>query len=187
MLIRKLLIAIVVVFLLSAANAMADTNFGLNADWNKFEKANSGDWGVGARVDFGSSVRGIVSFDYFFVNADDLFDEDDLTSEDFDLKFWEVNGNVVYAIKTESVTPYFGGGIGFARRTFDGVEDFFNDERTELGFNVLGGLKFGEAVQPFIEVRGTFYGDEGPSDDLPDIGDLVEFADRFVISGGILF
>lgn len=173
--IRKLILVAAVLFLLPAANAMA-VDFGINGDWSKTEHAHSGDWGLGARLDFGGNFRGQVTFDYFFVNADDLFDEDDLTSSDLDLKFWEANGNVAYQFPSESVHPYVGGGVGVARRSFSHFDLF--DNQTQLGLNILGGVKFGHGVQPFIELRGTFY----PDDDA-----VLPFGDRFIFAGGILF
>jgi hypothetical protein len=187
---RKLVLVIAAVILLPFANdVMADADFGIQGSWSKTENANSGDWGVGARVAFGGSVRGIIAFDYFFVNADDLFDTDDATSEDFDLKFFELNGNVVYEFSGDSVRPYIGGGAGLARRSLDDIEDVFDDDRTELGVNVLGGVEFGSGgVKPFVEVRWTFYpDDEGDIGDVFDIGDAIQFGDRFIFTAGILF
>ena len=183
---RNLILLAAVVALLPAAIAMADGDFGIHGDWSKTEGARSGDWGVGARADFGGNFRGLIAFDYFFVNANDLFDIDDTTSEDFKLKFWEVNGNVVYQFASEGIRPYIGGGVGIARRTLDDLENVFDDERTELGVNVLGGVKFGDGVKPFVEARATFYPvDKG--DGVFDIGDAINFGNRFVISAGILF
>ena len=182
---KKLILVIAIFALFSAADAKADVDFGVNIDWSKPEGFDSGDWGVGARLDFGDQLRGVASFDYFFTDAEDLFDDDE--DADLDLSFWEVNGNVVYEFPTEGVRPYLGGGVGFARRTFDDVNDIFDDERTELGVNALGGLKFGDdPVEGFVEVRGTFYPDDESEDD-PFDSDLVAFGNRLVISAGILF
>jgi hypothetical protein len=182
---KKLILATALFALFSASDAVADVDFGVNVDWSKPEGFDTGDWGVGARLDFGGQFRGIVAFDYFFTDAEDLFDDDE--DADLDLSFWEVNGNVAYEFPTEGVRPYLGGGVGFARRTFDDVDDIFDDERTELGLNVLGGVKFGgDPVQGFVEARGTFYPDDEQGDD-PFDGDLVAFGDRFVVSAGILF
>jgi len=190
---KKILLIIALVALFSASKAVADVNVGVNVDWNKPEGLDNSDLGVGARVDFGGQVRGMFAFDYFFTNAEDLFDDDNATSDDFDLKFWEVNANLLYEFPTEAVHPYLGAGVGLARRTFDDIEDVFDDERTEFGINVLGGLKFGHAaVEPFVEARYTFYPGEdddpfGNIDDPFDIGDRVRFRNRFILSGGIVF
>lgn len=181
---KKLILVIAICALFSAADADADVDFGVNIDWSKPEGFDTGDWGVGARLDFGGQFRGMVAFDYFFTDAEDIFDDD--AAADLDLSFWEVNGNVLYQFPSEGVKPYLGGGVGFARRTFDDIDDIFDDERTELGLNVLGGLKFGDDVQGFIEARGTFYPDDEGGDDPLD-SDFVAFGDRFVVSAGILF
>ncbi len=93
------------------------------------------------------------------------------------MKFWELAENVTYTIPSGAVRPYFGAGIGVARRTFnDFFEDIVDDKanRNKVGFNVLGGAKFGGAASFFIEARGTFYSGEN-------------FPDRFIVSGGVIF
>lgn len=184
---RIWIILAAMLLLVAASETVAETNFGLNLDWNKFDGSDESDWGVGARVDFGGSFRGQLSFDYYFTNAGDLFDEGDFNEDDLNLDFWEFNGNLLYAFPAGSVRPYVGGGIGIARRSLD-VANVFSDDRTELGFNLLGGLRFGGGgAEPFIELRGTFYG-EGDEDILGgDFGEAIQFPDRIVISGGILF
>jgi hypothetical protein len=174
-------------FLFIAPAAMADVEFGPNVSWSNPSGPPNGDWGAGARLDFGSNVRGIIAFDYFFTNAEDLF-SNDVDSSDFDLKFWELNGNIVYAFSTDTgAQPYVGAGIGIARRTFHNIDNVFNDDRTEVGINALGGIKFGAgAVHPFFEARYTWYHADN-NDELIDIGADVEFRNRFVVSGGILF
>jgi hypothetical protein len=146
--------------------------FGLNIDYNKFQSSNDvgdfdfldeGDFGLGARGEFGGNLALVLSFDYYFP-------EDDLG----DLTFYELNGNLIYNFPTGSVRPYIGGGAGISRVSFD--SDFFDDDATELGFNVLGGLKFGAGgINPFAEIRYVIY----PDDET--------FNNRLVISGGILF
>ena len=184
----KILIVGIAIFALFSADARADVDFGVNVDWNKFENAENGDWGLGARLDFGGQLRGMLTFDYFFTDAEDLFDDDQ--DADLDLSFWEGNANIIYEFPTAPVHPYFGGGVGFARRTFNDVDDLFDDERTEFGVNVLGGMKFGHAVvEPFVEVRGTFYPDDEDDIDPDDPFDTssIGFGDRIIVSAGIVF
>jgi Outer membrane protein beta-barrel domain len=183
---RKLMLLAAIFALFSATDAAANVDFGLNIDWSKTEGIDNGDWGVGSRVDFGGQFRGMIAFDYYFTNAGDLFDEGDADENDFDLNFFEFNGNILYEFPTDVVHPYLGGGVGFARRTFDDFNDVFDDERTELGLNVFGGLKFGHGIEPFIEVRGTFYPDDEGGDD-PFDSDGIKFGDRIVVTAGILF
>src|SRR5262245_31723723 len=123
--IRRILFAAAIISLLVVSNAMAGVDFGVNGDWSKSEGRDESDWGVGARLDFGGAVRGIVAFDYFFVDAEDIFDpEDEFTDDDLDLEFWELSANVAYQFPTEGVYPYIGGGVGFARRRFDLLDVF---------------------------------------------------------------
>jgi hypothetical protein len=190
--VKKLILIVALLSLFSAANVVADVDGGFNVDWNKPVDLDDSDFGVGARVDFGGQIRLMLAFDYFFTNADDLFESGDTTSEDFDLKFYEFNANLLYEFPTAPVHPYLGVGAGLARRTFDDVDDLFDDRRSELGLNVLGGMKFGHAaVEPFIEVRYTYYPDKedlfGDIIDPLEIGDKIRFRDRWILSGGIVF
>jgi opacity protein-like surface antigen len=140
---KKLLIVVALFSLFSAGSAIANVDAGFNVDWNKPQGLDNSDLGVGARVDFGGQLRGMFAFDYFFTNAEDLFGPGEVSSNDFDLKFWELNFNLLYQFPTESVHPYLGVGAGIGRRTFDDIDNIFDDKRTEFGLNVLGGLKFG--------------------------------------------
>lgn len=176
---RGFLLVPVVLVLLLYSNAYAGAGFGPELDWNHFQNGGSGDWGIGARLDAGGVVRFIGSFDYYFVNADILGDNSVFTGTgDTNLRFYEINTNLAVLFPTESIHPYVGGGLSISKRTFDNVtlSNFFDDNKTELGLNLLGGLKFGDsAIQPFVEARGVFYhGDE-------------TFNNRFVVTGGILF
>ena len=144
--------------------------FGLQVDYNNFvgdenifENLDGGDFGIGARVEAGSTIGIILSFDYYFVGADIG-----------DTKFYEGNANLAFWFPTESVRPYIGGGVGFGRTTFK-LEDLFDESATKTGINILGGIKFSGPVNPFIEARYVIYtGDE-------------TFPNRFVLTGGIVF
>ena len=191
---KRILLMIALITLFSASRAVAaDVDIGANVDWNHPSNSPRDDIGVGARLDFGGWIRGQIAFDYFFTNADDIFTSGEVTSSDFNLRFWELNGNLLYEFPTAPVHPYLGAGIGFARRTFkDTVSGVFNSNRTEFGINALGGMKFGHGVvEPFIEARYTWYPnarDEifGISDPL-NIGTRLKFHNRFVLSGGVVF
>lgn len=144
--------------------------FGVQVDYNNFvgdenifENLDGGDFGIGARVEAGSTLGIILSFDYYFVGSDIG-----------DTKFYEGNANLAFWFPTGSVRPYIGGGVGFARTTFK-LEDLFDESATKTGINILGGIKFGGPVNPFIEARYVIYtGDE-------------TFPNRFVLTGGIVF
>lgn len=167
---RRLFAAFTLLFAFSALSYAG--GFGFNVDYNKFQSSNDvgdfdflddGDFGLGVRGEFGGNFALVLSFDYYFP-------DDDLG----ELDFYEINGNLIYNFPTESVRPYLGGGAGISRVSFD--SDFFDDDATELGFNILGGLKFGSGgINPFAEVRYVIY----PDDET--------FNNRLVISGGILF
>jgi hypothetical protein len=156
-------------FLLLCGSAFAG-GFGVQADYNNFvgdedifENLDGGDFGLGARVEAGSSLGFILSFDYYFVGGDIG-----------DTKFYEGNANLAFWFPTGGVRPYLGGGVGFARTTFK-LEDLFDQSNTETGINILGGIKFSGPVNPFVEVRYVIYtGDES-------------FANRLVFTGGIVF
>lgn len=149
----------------------AHAGFGLQVSYNHFESPDGeltllegGDFGIGARSEFGtSSLALVLSFDYYFPG-------DELEN----LKFYELNANIAFTFPTEGFRPYVGGGVGIARVSFD--EDFFSDSETQTGINILGGVKFGGGpVSPFIEGRYVFYDEE------------EGFTNRFVLTGGILF
>ena len=149
----------------------AHAGFGVQVSYNHFESPDGGlsileggDFGIGARSEFGtSSLALVLSFDYYFP-GDELED----------LKFYELNANLQFTFPTEGFRPYVGGGVGIGRVSFD--EDFFSDSETETGINILGGIKFGGVgVNPFVEARYVIYDEE------------EGFTNRFVLTGGILF
>ncbi len=165
---------VVVLFLFSLliTTACYASGFGFNVSYNKFETSDQtdpfdlqddGEFGLGARSEFGGNIALVLSFDYYFP-SDDIGEVD----------FYEFNGNLIYNFPTESIRPYLGGGAGISRVSFN--TDFFDDSQSEFGINILGGLKFGAGgINPFVEGRYVIYsGDE-------------TFSNRFVFSGGILF
>ena len=168
-------------FVLLAASLPAFAGgFGLQVNWNKFDTEENGlefdtddsDFGIGARAELGGDLHLILSFDYYFAG-----DVKGLLPDPVDTKFYEVNGNLAYTFSTVAVRPYVGAGIGVARRTFESnLGDFFEDSQSELGFNLLGGVRLeAPVVSPFIEFRYVIYG-----------GDET-FNNRYVLTGGILF
>jgi opacity protein-like surface antigen len=149
----------------------AHAGFGLQVNYNHFETPDGdvtflegGDFGLGARSEFGtSSLALVLSFDYYFPDG-----------EIKDVNFYEFNANLAFTFPVEGFRPYVGGGFGIARVTFD--KNFFVDSESQTGINILGGIKFGGGgVTPFVEARYVIYGDE------------EAFANRFVLTGGILF
>lgn len=124
----------VAVFFLLFCTPVFAGGFGLQLDYNTFTDSDAdSDFGVGARVQMGSGLGVILSFDYYFANDSNL-------ASIIDTKFYEINGNIAYWFPTMVVKPYIGGGIGFARATFN-FEDILDTSQSEVGFNILGGVK----------------------------------------------
>jgi opacity protein-like surface antigen len=167
---RRLMIFTVLTFVFSLSAHAG--GFGLQVDYNHFLTDNNnnfqvfsgGDFGIGARAEFGTSHLALVlSGDYYFING-----------EINDLKFYELNANLQFTFPTEGFKPYIGGGVGLARASL-GL-NFFDESESETGWNLLGGIKFGGAgINPFIEVRYVIY------------GSTQAFDNRFVLTGGIIF
>lgn len=119
----------------AATEAQASSgNVALQGDWG-----DDTDFGVGARVFFDVGRQhdgwgGIASFDYFF--------------PDGDLHYWEVNGNLTYALGG-NLKPYVGGGLNLAHYS-DGGSD------TKLGLNLLAGVRLSNRVfaEGRVEVEG---------------------------------
>jgi len=169
---RAVLLSFFLIFAASFSYA-GGVQFGIQVDYNKFKDTEGGDPGVGARMVFGDRFSFIGSFDYYFI-------DDNLNSN---VKFYEFNGNLAFSLSVEAVEPYFGGGVNFSRVSFD--DDVFgNSADSEIGINLLGGVKFETgSVQPFGEFRYVLFpkGDERIDEDEGD------FNDRYVFSAGVLF
>lgn len=168
---RSVLLAIAMVAATSAP-AAAQAVFGPQISWG-----DDSDLGLGARfelplsqlvtaTDAESPVNDmwiIGSFDYFFP-GDEM--------DGMDLTYWEINANLAYPFEVEGIRPYAGGGLNIAHAGVDFEDNtFFPDaSETEVGLNVLGGLKFllGE-LDAFAEARIELGGGE-----------------QFVLSAGIL-
>lgn len=103
------------------------------------------DLGVGARVELGlpnlltstgplANTFLIGTFDYFFPDCADG------GSDDIDCSYMEFNGNLAVPVGSSSLRPYAGAGLNVARAKVD----FFgeSESETEIGLNVLGGLRF---------------------------------------------
>ncbi len=74
-----------------------------------------------------------------------------------DASLWVLNFDVQYQLEAESVEPYVGGGISWARQSVSGTAD------SDVGLNLKGGTLFnpGGSVQPYVEAVLNFAsGDE---------------------------
>lgn len=124
------------------AQAQMQWSFGGQGSW-----ANDFDFGVGARAEMTmdsqeqsilNDIRFAGSFDYFFPSAGPM------GAGDF--TYFEINGNGHYALPIEgSADVYAGGGLNVARlsasSSVSGVGNF-SVSATEIGLNVLGGVRF---------------------------------------------
>ena len=132
-------------------------NLGIQANW-----ADDTDFGIGIRYEndlykvissMSNRLHFILSFDYFFPDGFD---------------YYEGNINLSYQFgdMRRSVGPYLGGGLNIAHADVGAASD------TEVGLNLLGGVRFRSANRwvPFIEARFEAGGGE-----------------QFVITGGLLF
>jgi len=142
------------------ASASTKPSFGVQLDWG-----NDPNFGIGARGVFPlqslfpkTPLDGIVSFDYFFPGNN--------------VKYWEINGNIVYRFtvpRSSSLGPYAGGGLNIAHASSSVVAGSV----TRAGLNLVGGTTIklkGSHLLPFIEGRGEVGGGK-----------------TFILTGGVRF
>lgn len=102
------------------------------------------------------NLRVVGSFDWFFPGNN--------------VDYFEINANVAYqfTIPSSRIGPYAGGGLNIARAS----GGLGTSSDTQVGLNLLGGLRFPSAgrIRPYVEGRFEFSGGE-----------------QFVLTGGILF
>jgi len=150
----------------TAADLRAQTRFGVQASFGSDDV----NFGIGGRATFNlrsliktPGFEGIASFDYFFPDA----------PAGVDVTYWEINGNLGYAIPNVkgSVAPYVGGGLNIAHASASSGGVSGSD--TKVGLNLLGGIKFKSRTSrlaPFVEARIELSGGE-----------------IFVLTGGVVF
>ncbi len=125
--------------------------------------ADDADFGVGGRLMVGvpnsPGLEFLGSFDLFF--------------PDGDVDYWEINANLIYNFPFPErlwPRPYTGGGLNIAHIDAGG-RGFGRGEDTDLGLNLLGGVKLPlNHFTPFAEARVELEGGE-----------------QFVLTGGFLF
>lgn len=143
-------------------SAAAQARFGAQLDFGDDQ-----DLGIGGRVILDleelRDVQFVGSFDWFFPDE----------PAGVDITYWEINGNLVYAIDAPdlpSISPYIGGGLNIVHRNREFASGADSSD-TDAGLNLLGGAIFDtRSITPFVELRLE-----------------VEGGDQFVITGGILF
>jgi opacity protein-like surface antigen len=151
-------IGLVALLLPAQAHAQRQANWGV-----QLSVAQETNVGIGARFD--GSLGPLVpaaqrwrfqgSFDYFF--------------PDGALRYWEMNGDLAYHFPVSSrLVPYAGAGLGIAHTSVAGVRFSGN---TDVGVNLLGGLKFPtlRGPTPYLQMRFELGGGE-----------------QFVLTGGLL-
>jgi hypothetical protein len=122
--------------------------------------------GIGGGVNFGigslTEKYGIkleTTFDYFLV-------EDPA-------KFWQINGNLLYDLKSVP-NLYLGTGLNYSKSSVDlpgSACDIVDCSASDIGLNILGGYKLGSGkMAPFVQARFELGGGE-----------------QFVVTGGIRF
>lgn len=153
---KKLLCAVALVGLIGLpASASAQVTLGPLAGFH-----DDVDFGIGAFVSIpvpslDPNLSIVPSFLYYFPGDP--------------LKYWEINGDVMYAFEVSAdtpVLPFAFAGLNFASFGVDGF-----DSSTEVGLNLGGGVQFrAESVNPFAGAK-------------LQIGDI----DGLVIFGGVGF
>ncbi|MGI9628999.1 MAG: hypothetical protein ACR2QM_19365 [Longimicrobiales bacterium] len=122
----------------------------------------------GDEADLGFGVRAAFEAPSFSPNIEvhlgfDLFFPDDPPG--VDIGYMEANANVIRYFRvsdTPTLLPYLGAGFNFGRtsQSQDGIS-FSSTSNTELGVNMLGGVRFNlSSYDPFLEVRLQLGGGE---------------------------
>jgi hypothetical protein len=135
---RKTVVGLLAVVLcVTAAPSAQAQRFGIQADFST-----EWDFGIGARGEFdltnvftnqGAFSRAfiITSFDYFFADCNEC-------------TYWELNPMLAVPITVTNpkIKPYLGGGLNIARVSVDLPAPLEDASDTEIGLNLLGGLRF---------------------------------------------
>lgn len=150
MTLKNVMLGIAAAFAIGASQVEAQA-IGPQITWGS-----DADLAVGARIELGlpnlltssgplSSTFLIGSFDYY------------IDCEECSL--WEVNGNLAVPVAASSLNPYLGAGLNVMRFSTDFAGLDVSD--TEIGLNLLGGLKFPiGSLSAFGEGRLTVSGSE---------------------------
>lgn len=162
--IRNLLVAVALVVV--GASAAEAQRFGAHAIW-----ADDFELGVGARMEM--DMSGKLSKQpplsrAFFIGQFDFFLD---PCEAADCTYFEINPGIAVPLNATTLKPYLGAGLNIARISQDFGGTLGSQSDTELGVNLLGGLKLNlSGMDAFTEARLALGGGE-----------------QFSISFGILF
>lgn len=136
----------VAVWLGSASHAEAQ-RFGAQVSWG-----DDSDVGLGARAEFdmknvlaktGAFANAflITQFDWYFVDCNEC-------------SYFEINPSLAVPIPAQTLKPYLGGGLKISRFAVDLGAPLGTQSDTDVGVNLLGGLKFGLGnLDAFSEAR----------------------------------
>jgi len=164
--VRSLLAAVALLVIGAATTAGAQTRFGALAIW-----ADDVELGVGARMEM--DMSGKLSKQpplsrAFFIGQFDFFLD---PCEPADCTYFEINPSIAVPLNATTLKPYLGAGLNIARMSVDLGGTFGTQSDTEVGLNVLGGLKLNlSGMDAFTEARIALGGGE-----------------QFSLSFGILF
>ena len=122
------------------------------------------DLGIGGFVnipleDIEENLSAAADFGWFF--------PDDGGMNEFDVDYWELNGNLLYRFPLETTTlvPWALGGINIAHGSVardHGEFGEYSGNDTEIGLNLGGGVTFGTGpMAPFAGVKFELSGGEG--------------------------
>lgn len=151
---KLVLMACSAVLLAVPSAGEAQIQFGPQVAWG-----DDADLGVGARIALGlpqvrEGVQLHVSGDYFFIDC----------PSGIDCSWIEVNANLQLPVPlTPDLNTYAGAGLNVARVKvgIDGLGSDYSASNTEVGVNILGGLRFNAAAfTPFVEASLTLGGGE---------------------------
>jgi len=126
-------------------------------------------FGAGGGVNFGlgsltanSGISAEATFDYFFTG-----DVDGLGG-DYTHKFWQLNGNALYDVKSVAGL-YVGAGVNYTNSeiSFDDDNDVcdivdcdYDIGGDGVGLNILSGYKFSGGKGPFVQARFSIGGSD---------------------------
>lgn len=155
------LVSVFALSVLAAGTAQAQMKFGGQVLW-----ADDVELGVGARVEipFANklSKTGPLSQTFFIGQFDYFLDPcGDTAGSGVDCSYFEINPGLAVPLKTTSdFRPYLGAGLNIARMSVD-AGTLGSTSDTEMGLNVLGGLKFLlGGMESFTEARISLGGGE---------------------------
>ena len=176
---RWAVVAIGLTMVVVAVPVAAQVTFGPQLVWG-----DDTDFGVGGRVDFDlagplaivdgpfQDLFGSVTGSYFFWDCPSFGTD---TTADCGVIEFNANASVPFSVEGSSVLGYLGGGLHLARLSVDYTTPTLGDldlrSDTDIGLNVLGGVKF-----PLAGMTGFVEGKFG-----------VAGAEQFVFSVGLLF